>query len=1151
VQAGEAVLRRAFKVPHPSVAAAGPSGELRRRLAASRRFVPWGSSEAFRRPRLVGPPLITSQNDQEAPAPGLAPAAPLAASPAIELPPGVETLVLWEPPPPDEDAEGGSSSTSAPVVVDPMLARWLRPHQREGVRFMFQCLTGQRVGGGDSGERRAYGCILADDMGLGKTLQSIAVLWTLLRSPVPAELRRLEKEDEDEEEEEQEGKEAPKEVPAAPPPASAAPFCRRVVIVCPVSLVGNWQSELVKWLCGRARVLAIGEMPRDEAGRLMRAFVAGGGGGGAPVRPSYASAAPTAATATNKTKKPSHAELLAVASSAEVLIASYETFRAHAPRLFRREGSVDLLIADEAHRLRNADTATYRALASLPCTRRVMLSGTPIQNRLGEFFAMCDFACPGVLGTAASFRRWFEAPILLGREPGASAEERREAGERAKELSGSVDRFILRRTNALLSEHLPPKVVSVVVCALSPLQERLYERFLESTAAARLLLAAAREEGARGGGGAGVAVSRSSVLAAIVALQKLCNDPRLLIEAAVASATAAAAARGGRGGGGGGGGGGSGGIGADFLAMVADLLPPELTPACLGGAAPSGGARRGGGGLGGLGGGNAAAAQNAALLARHSGKLSLLSSLLDETCGRPDGDRWVIVSNYTTTLDLVTHLCEAKGLRCVRLDGSVSVAKRTALVSAFNDRAGGYHCFLLSSKAGGCGLNLIGANRLVLFDSSWNPADDKQAGGRVWREGQRRRVFVYRFLSRGTLEERIFCRQLSKEGLRAAVEKQEEAGTGGGGKIEEEEEEGAGLGGFGGGGEGDEGGGGDGGGGAGAGGSAPGSLLSTEELKQLFTYAPESRSTTHDALRRAEGTAGGASGPGGGGGSSDEDDEEQEEREKQPLPEDAPEYHRPQRPGAPREDDLPAWARHGGGALDTVPDPVLRRAAGAASAAGGGGGGGVTFVFSLSVRGREDILEEAGGGKGQGAGVAAAGAAAPAMVPPPRRPLLHAPSAGAAAAAPSAMQQQQRQQLAAVAAARQRLVAATAVPAAAAPKAKAAAAAPRGGGGRRRAAAAASSEEAEEAATTSSEEEEEASSSDEASPTVSSSSNGSCGAADRAAAAAAAAPPPASRKRQDPPSSGPAVERPAAARARVGGGDSSEEEEQEEDGGSN
>src|SRR5690606_28610616 len=73
--------------------------------------------------------------------------------------------------------------------------------------------------------------------------------------------------------------------------------------------------------------------------------------------------------------------------------------------------------------------------------------------------------------------------------------------------------------------------------------------------------------------------------------------------------------------------------------------------------------------------------------------------------------------------------------------------------------------FLLSCKAGGVGLNLVGASRLVLFDLDWNPATDSQTVSRIWREGQKRPVFIYRLVMAGTIEEKIYQRQLKKEGL--------------------------------------------------------------------------------------------------------------------------------------------------------------------------------------------------------------------------------------------------------------------------------------------------------------------------------------------------------------------------------------------------
>ena len=108
-----------------------------------------------------------------------------------------------------------------------------------------------------------------------------------------------------------------------------------------------------------------------------------------------------------------------------------------------------------------------------------------------------------------------------------------------------------------------------------------------------------------------------------------------------------------------------------------------------------------------------------------SGKFAVVARML-ALLREQTKDRIVIVSNYTQTLDLFTSLCRERGYPCLRLDGSTSISKRQKLVKKFNDVMDNQYVFLLSSKAGGCGLNLIGGNRLILFDMSWNPADDKR-----------------------------------------------------------------------------------------------------------------------------------------------------------------------------------------------------------------------------------------------------------------------------------------------------------------------------------------------------------------------------------------------------------------------------------------
>eukprot|EP00915_Cephaloidophora_sp_WS-2016_P005146 GHVH01006835.1.p1 GENE.GHVH01006835.1~~GHVH01006835.1.p1 ORF type:complete len:379 (-),score=45.92 GHVH01006835.1:126-1262(-) len=152
-----------------------------------------------------------------------------------------------------------------------------------------------------------------------------------------------------------------------------------------------------------------------------------------------------------------------------------------------------------------------------------------------------------------------------------------------------------------------------------------------------------------------------------------------------------------------------------------------------------------------------------------SGKFKFLANILS-VIARTTTDRVVIISNFTQTLDLIGGFCKASGYHCVRLDGSMAVGKRHALVCKFNDLENKESfVFLLSSKAGGCGINLIGANRLIMFDPDWNPANDKQALARIWRDGQKKQCYIYRLFSVGTIEEKIYQRQIRKGDLGAMV----------------------------------------------------------------------------------------------------------------------------------------------------------------------------------------------------------------------------------------------------------------------------------------------------------------------------------------------------------------------------------------------
>ncbi|KAH7697242.1 RAD54 DNA repair protein [Aphelenchoides avenae] len=509
------------------------------------------------------------------------------------------------------------------VVVDPVLTRVLRPHQREGVDFMYQCVTGQRIEG-------FHGCIMADEMGLGKTLQCITLMWTLLRqSP------------------------------------EASPTLNKVIIVSPSSLVKNWDKEIAKWLGGRVNSLPIDSGKREEIIKSLESFMAQVG-----------KRVPT-----------------------PVIIISYETFRLYTDILHKSE--VGLVICDEGHRLKNSDNQTYQALSGLKCQRRVLISGTPIQNDLLEYYSLINFVNPGMLGTAQEFKKKFENAILRGRDADATKEQQQLGEKMLAELLTLVNRCIIRRTSTLLTKYLPIKYELIVCCKLTELQETIYRKIIKGKS--KELTMEEREKNKASG-------LSGTALSFITNLKKLCNHPQLIYEKCANREPG--------------------------FQGCQELYPPSFNSKTLD--------------------------------PQFSGKMRVLDYILAVT-RKTTNDKFVLVSNYTQTMDAFAELCRLRKYPFVRLDGSMSIKQRSKIVEKFNDPESPEFIFLLSSKAGGCGLNLIGANRLVMFDPDWNPANDDQAMARVWRDGQKKICFVYRLLATGSIEEKMFQRQTHKKALSSCV----------------------------------------------------------------------------------------------------------------------------------------------------------------------------------------------------------------------------------------------------------------------------------------------------------------------------------------------------------------------------------------------
>ncbi|KAK9805749.1 hypothetical protein WJX73_005408 [Symbiochloris irregularis] len=432
------------------------------------------------------------------------------------------------------------------------------------------------------------------------------------------------------------------------------PIVRKAVVAAPASLVKNWQAEVKKWL-GNERLPCIALQPGPEAAAEVTSFRHG--------------------------------------TLHRLLIVSFETLRKHASEL---AGSFDLLVCDEGHRLKaSGGSKTIDALLSLQCRRRILLTGTPMQNNLDEFFAMVSFVNPGALGTLSTFHRVFGAAIAAARDRAATEEQKAVGEARSQELAARVASFVLRRTAQINSKYLPPLSSYVVFCKPTALQVQLYSAVLETPEVKGLLSSAS--------------ATTPTVLPVISQLRKLCNSPALLQQSSEQE-------------------------GLDHL------FPADFDPGST----------------------------------ESSGKMRCLMSLVMATV--EVGERLVVCSSSTQCLSLIDALCKAIEIQTVRIDGSVEASKRQDIVNSFNNYNVG-KVFLLSTRAGGAGLNLVGASRLVLVDSDWNPAVDLQALGRIWRDGQTKPCVTYRLLCTGTIEEKIYQRQLAKQELAVSVASCSSAGA--------------------------------------------------------------------------------------------------------------------------------------------------------------------------------------------------------------------------------------------------------------------------------------------------------------------------------------------------------------------------------------
>ena len=355
---------------------------------------------------------------------------------------------------------------------------------------------------------------------------------------------------------------------------------------------------------------------------------------------------------------------------ADVLVTSYGLLRRDREWLEAQDFRAVLL--DEAQHIKNAESQTAKAAYALRADERWGLTGTPVENHLGELWSIFHFVLPGLLGEAEDFQTRFAETIRHGEE---GAVER---------LRARVSPFLLRRKKEEVLADLPPRIDQLERVPMTDDQRQVYDAFLAKVRGELETADPAR--------------SRFQVLAALTRLRQICCHPRL-------------------------------------------VLSDE----------------EGGGPLG-------EAGKRLATKDLTGGKFELLKELLGECL--EEGHRVLLFSQFTKMLDIIEEDLEARDIPRCRLDGSTR--DREAVVNRFQ-QTDSIPIFLISLKAGGFGLNLTGADTVILYDPWWNPATEDQAASRAHRMGQTVPVHVHKLITIGTVEEKILELQATKRDLADAV----------------------------------------------------------------------------------------------------------------------------------------------------------------------------------------------------------------------------------------------------------------------------------------------------------------------------------------------------------------------------------------------
>jgi len=454
------------------------------------------------------------------------------------------------------------------------------------------------------------------------------------------------------------------------------------------------------------------------------------------------------------------------------VVTSYSVLRSDVKQLASK--SWIYCILDEGHLLKNPKTATAIAARRLRCRHKLILTGTPVQNKVHELWATFDFLMPNFLGTEKWFGKHFAKPIINGQLPGAVPACIGLGMDKLKSLHQQVLPFILRREKGQVMKELPPKTITDIPCPLSADQMKLYKEFCagsEAKEALNLLQKKLKSPIQTDQGMDDDVTFGNNVLRSLLYLRLICTHPTLVLSKNRNKGKGSA-------------------ITGSQSELIGDGKYARLD--CSGKLSALNDLLRNAGFCH----GDMTAADNdqSSLYIQSldggaepnatSGATSLWNATeesFDDFIDMPDSiddlnvpsstAKCLIFAQFTQSLDVLEQFLfrpHMPSLRYLRLDGRTLPENRTVVVDRFNNDDS-IRVMLLTTKVGGLGLNLTAADTVVFLEHDWNPHADLQAMDRAHRIGQEKSVNVYRLITPHTIEEKIMKMQQVKLAMSEAI----------------------------------------------------------------------------------------------------------------------------------------------------------------------------------------------------------------------------------------------------------------------------------------------------------------------------------------------------------------------------------------------